>query len=60
MVLPRALASAPTGMAVTLVGWEGFFIFCSLAAVPGLLVLRRVAPRRGARAAAESAEPTRG
>ena len=47
MVLPRVLVSAPTGLAVTLVGWEGFFIFCTLAAVPGLLILLRVAPWRG-------------
>lgn len=57
MGLPRVLASAPTGFAATLMGWEGFFIFCTLAAVPGLLVLLRVAPWRGAPAGPESAGP---
>lgn len=47
MGLPRALASAPTGFAAALMGWEGFFIFCTLAAAPGMLILMRVAPWRG-------------
>ncbi len=47
MGLPRALASAPTGFAAALMGWEGFFVFCTLAAVPGMLILFRVAPWRG-------------
>jgi PAT family beta-lactamase induction signal transducer AmpG len=42
--LPRVLASAPTGLAAKHVGWEWFFIGCTLAALPGLLVLARVAP----------------
>jgi MFS transporter, PAT family, beta-lactamase induction signal transducer AmpG len=57
MGLPRVLASAPTGFAATLMGWEGFFIFCTLAAVPGMLVLLRVAPWRSAPAGPESAGP---
>ncbi|RPJ72379.1 MAG: MFS transporter [Desulfobacteraceae bacterium] len=48
MGLPRALASAPTGFAAALMGWEGFFLFCTLAAVPGMLILFQVAPWRGA------------
>jgi PAT family beta-lactamase induction signal transducer AmpG len=59
MGLPRVLASAPTGLAATLMGWEGFFIFCTLAAVPGLLILLRVAPWRSGGAAAESTGPAR-
>jgi PAT family beta-lactamase induction signal transducer AmpG len=46
MGLPRVLASAPTGFAVKHLGWEWFFILCTLAAVPGLLVLARFAPWR--------------
>ncbi len=44
MGLPRVLASAPTGLAAKHLGWEWFFIGCTLAAIPGLLVLARFAP----------------
>jgi PAT family beta-lactamase induction signal transducer AmpG len=44
MGLPRVLASAPTGVAAKYLGWEWFFIGCTLAAIPGLLVLARLAP----------------
>jgi PAT family beta-lactamase induction signal transducer AmpG len=44
MGLPRVLASAPTGLAAKHLGWEWFFILCTLAAIPGLLVLARFAP----------------
>ena len=43
---PRVLASAPTGFAAKHLGWEWFFIGCTLAAVPGMLVLARFAPWR--------------
>jgi PAT family beta-lactamase induction signal transducer AmpG len=46
MGLPRVLASAPTGFAAKHLGWEWFFILCTLAAVPGLMVLARFAPWR--------------
>jgi PAT family beta-lactamase induction signal transducer AmpG len=48
MGLPRVLAAAPTGFAAKLLGWELFFLACTLAALPGLLLLPRVAPWRGA------------
>ena len=54
MGLPRVLASAPTGFAAKHLGWEAFFIVCTLAALPGLLLLPRFAPWRAA--AAEPAE----
>lgn len=41
MGVPRVLASAPTGFMAQYLGWEGFFILCTLIAVPGLLILRR-------------------
>jgi PAT family beta-lactamase induction signal transducer AmpG len=44
MGLPRVLASAPTGLAAKHLGWEWFFIACTLAAIPGLLVLARFGP----------------
>jgi PAT family beta-lactamase induction signal transducer AmpG len=46
MGLPRVLAAAPTGLAAKQLGWEGFFIFCTLAAIPGMLLLPRIAPWR--------------
>ena len=39
MGVPRVLASAPTGFAVSALGWSSFFIFCTVAALPGLLLL---------------------
>jgi PAT family beta-lactamase induction signal transducer AmpG len=44
MGLPRVLAAAPTGFAAKLLGWEGFFLVCTLAAIPGMLLLWRIAP----------------
>lgn len=46
MGVPRVLASAPTGLMVEQMGWEIFFITCSLMALPGLLLLQRFAPWR--------------
>jgi PAT family beta-lactamase induction signal transducer AmpG len=44
MGLPRVLASAPTGYMVQAIGWQGFFVLCALVALPGILLLLRVAP----------------
>ena len=46
MGVPRVLASAPTGWFAKTMGWQGFFVFCTLIAVPGLLLLQRLAPLR--------------
>ena len=43
MGVPRVLASAPTGFLVKSMGWEGFFIGCTLIAVPGMLLLIKFA-----------------
>ena len=56
MGLPRVLASAPTGFAAKHLGWEGFFIFCTLAAIPGMLILYRIAPWRAQPAPADSTD----
>ncbi|MCP3870186.1 MAG: AmpG family muropeptide MFS transporter [Gammaproteobacteria bacterium] len=45
MGVPRVIASAPTGYMAEAVGWVGFFAFCALIAVPGLLLLRRLHQR---------------
>jgi PAT family beta-lactamase induction signal transducer AmpG len=44
MGVPRVIASAPTGILVKNLGWETFFIVCTLIAVPGLLLLYKFAP----------------
>lgn len=43
MGVPRVLASAPTGFFAKSLGWESFFIFCTLIAVPGMLLLLKFA-----------------
>ncbi len=45
MGIPRVLASAPTGFMASHMGWQGFFIFCTLIALPGLLLLLRINSR---------------
>ncbi len=44
IALPRTVASAGTGWAVELIGYAPFFVACALFAVPGLLLLVKVAP----------------
>jgi PAT family beta-lactamase induction signal transducer AmpG len=42
--VPRVFANAVTGVLVEEVGWTSFFLFCSVCAVPGMLLLFKVAP----------------
>ncbi|MEJ2284820.1 MAG: AmpG family muropeptide MFS transporter [Desulfobacterales bacterium] len=42
--IPRSLASSVTGFMAKTIGWEGFFIFCALVAIPGMLLLFKFAP----------------
>jgi MFS transporter, PAT family, beta-lactamase induction signal transducer AmpG len=39
MAFPRVLASAPTGFLAKHLGWEFFFVVCTLIAIPGMLML---------------------
>ena len=41
---PRTLASATTGVIVEQFGWTRFFVLCVVLAVPGMLLLFKVAP----------------
>jgi PAT family beta-lactamase induction signal transducer AmpG len=41
---PRTLANAVTGVIVESVGWTSFFLLCTALAVPGMLLLFKVAP----------------
>lgn len=42
--VPRVLASASTGLIVEQVGWTTFFVVCTALAIPGMLLLIKVAP----------------
>lgn len=42
MGIPRVLLSAPTGWFALQLGWSGFFVLCTLLAIPGLLLIRSV------------------
>jgi PAT family beta-lactamase induction signal transducer AmpG len=42
--LPRTVANASTGFIVEQLGWTQFFLLCTLLAIPGMLLLFRVAP----------------
>ena len=44
MGIPRVLASTPTGYMVKQTGWFYFFIFCTLIAIPGLMLLFKFTP----------------
>lgn len=39
MGVPRTFLAAPTGIWAERMGWQPFFLFCTVAAVPGLLLL---------------------
>lgn len=49
MGIPRVLASAPTGFLAKHMGWIEFFIFCTLIAIPGMLLLLKFAPWKSAK-----------
>ena len=42
--VPRTVASSVTGIIVEGVGWENFFYLCTALAIPGMLLLLKVAP----------------
>ncbi len=42
--VPRTFANAATGYLVDSLGWMTFFLFCFLIAIPGMLLLLKVAP----------------
>jgi MFS transporter, PAT family, beta-lactamase induction signal transducer AmpG len=45
--VPRTLANAVTGIIVEQVGWTTFYILCTVLAIPGMLLLFKVAPWDG-------------
>ena len=42
--VPRTLANAVTGVIVEQTGWTSFFLLCTVLAIPGMLLLLKVAP----------------
>ncbi|CAH9019808.1 AmpG family muropeptide MFS transporter [Candidatus Nitrosacidococcus sp. I8] len=42
MGIPRVIMAAPTGFIAEYSGWVLFFFFCTLCAIPGLLLLRKL------------------
>ena len=44
IAVPRTLANASTGFIVEGVGWTQFFVICAVVAIPGMLLLFKVAP----------------
>lgn len=42
--VPRTFANATTGYLVAWFGWQAFFLFCFVIAIPGMLLLLKVAP----------------
>jgi len=54
--VPRTFFNATTGYLVAQFGWSHFFVLCTLLAVPGMLLLLKVAPWNGDQEA-DVAEP---
>ena len=42
MSLPRTLFSATSGYLVDVLDWELYFVFCSLIALPALIILKNI------------------
>lgn len=42
--VPRVFANAVTGVIVEQIGWTQFFLLCTMLAIPGMLLLMKVAP----------------
>lgn len=53
--VPRTLANAATGYLVDGLGWNGFFLLCTVLALPGMALLLKVAPWRDADRASATA-----
>lgn len=44
MGIPRVFAAAPTGWMTQQMGWGMFYVFCTVAALPGLFLLLKIKP----------------
>ncbi|ODR99948.1 AmpG family muropeptide MFS transporter [Methyloceanibacter methanicus] len=57
IAVPRTVANATTGFIVEAVGWTQFFVICTALAVPGMLMLFKVAPWNAEDENAEDQDP---
>ncbi len=48
--IPRTLATASTGYLVDHMGWFNFFLLCAMLALPGMLLLLKIAPWKSLKA----------
>ena len=62
IAVPRTFANASTGFMVEAVGWTQFFVICTIAAIPGMVLLLKVAPwtEKEEKKEARSAAPASG
>ena len=44
VAIPRTIANASTGFIVEAIGWTQFYVICAIVAIPGMLLLMKVAP----------------
>jgi len=44
VAVPRTIANASTGFIVEAIGWTQFYVICAIVAIPGMLLLMKVAP----------------
>jgi hypothetical protein len=58
MGIPRVIVNTPTGYLAEWLGWEGFFLFCMAATVPGLWLLTRFRGWMEAEREAPGTKPT--
>ncbi len=49
IAIPRTFANASTGFIIEAIGYTQFFVLCTLVAIPGILLLFKVAPWSGNR-----------
>jgi PAT family beta-lactamase induction signal transducer AmpG len=42
VAIPRTIFTSQTGFLVESIGWESFFIFCTLIAIPGLILIKKL------------------
>jgi len=57
-VLPRTFANASTGFIVEQIGWTQFFLLCVILAIPGMLMLFKIAPWSDNSKQTKEVEPT--
>jgi PAT family beta-lactamase induction signal transducer AmpG len=57
IALPRTVAASSTGYLITAVGYTNFFLACTVLALPGMLLLFKVAPWGAEKLERQASEP---